>query len=219
MQTASVPRASKADLIQDLICTSSHPLLLKPNGNRACARCPFVIPANSSVAQYTAYLEAACPGKRHIPEILLHRPVEISEVARAAEPEGDDVSLNLNLNLDDGDDVEADVRGDDDDVDPVPVLAADGEVLFEVPGQQQAPQPLHVPAADPAHFVFFGRLAAHYTHKMASSGSLRLHFCTRCGAWGQLRSVKLRDKCKPPTAAGQWALKRIHEGKSPITGR
>lgn len=98
----------------------------------------------------------------------------------------------------------------------------DGDVLISdrhgQHGEQPDPAPVP-PQGDPAHFVFFGRLAAHYTHRMASSGGLRLHFCTRCGAWGQLRSVKLKDMCKPPTAAGLYALRRIAEGKTPTTGR
>lgn len=93
MSTSTVPRASKADLIQDILCTSSHPLLLQPNGSRKCTRCHLVIPASSTVAQYIA-LEAPCPGKRHIPDILLFKPVDPALVGDDLER---DSSLNVNL--------------------------------------------------------------------------------------------------------------------------
>ncbi len=46
-------------------------------------------------------------------------------------------------------------------------------------------------------------------------GAVPIAFCTKCGAWGNRRALKLRAACSAPTAAGVAALKNIAAGKYP----
>ncbi len=48
-----------------------------------------------------------------------------------------------------------------------------------------------------------------------AKGAVSIAFCTKCGAWGNRRALKLRAACAAPTAAGVAALKNIAAGKHP----
>ena len=93
---------------------------------------------------------------------------------------------------------------------------SEDEIQLEVPHSLPDFPPVPVPVMQRSNgLIYYGRIAAHYTHRMASSSNLHLHFCTRCGAWGKVRSVNLKGICEPPTPAGKWALNRIAAGKMP----
>ena len=70
--------------------------------------------------------------------------------------------------------------------------------------------------ADPfQHYVFHG-LSVHKSHSMATSGVLKLHFCTYCGAYGKSRSHHLHKACPlVPSKAGRQALNSIALDKNP----
>ncbi len=48
-----------------------------------------------------------------------------------------------------------------------------------------------------------------------AQGDLPFTFCARCGGWASRRCYLLKDRCRPPTAAGQMALRRIAQGLHP----
>ncbi len=53
-------------------------------------------------------------------------------------------------------------------------------------------------------------------HSIAmAKGAMSFAYCTRCGAWGNRRALKLRTNCTAPTAAGMAALKNIIAGRHP----
>jgi len=65
----------------------------------------------------------------------------------------------------------------------------------------------------------YGKLLVHCSHVMVASAATQAYFCSKCGAWGKSRSVKLKAECTTPTTAGLDALKRFHKGRMPVTGR
>lgn len=72
------------------------------------------------------------------------------------------------------------------------------------------------PKMDEGIFLFH-RLRVHSSHRMATHFGLQIHFCTRCGFYGQPagKVVGLRDPCSPPTRAGIQALRNILKGNWP----
>ena len=57
----------------------------------------------------------------------------------------------------------------------------------------------------------------HKSHKVATHFGLKIHFCTRCGSYGQPsgKSVGLAKTCVAPTRQGRQALNNIVKGKWP----
>ncbi len=59
-----------------------------------------------------------------------------------------------------------------------------------------------------------------FGHRISvAKGTVPIAFCTKCGAWGNRRALKLRAACAAPTAAGVAALKNIIAGKYPWQSR
>ncbi len=48
-----------------------------------------------------------------------------------------------------------------------------------------------------------------------AKGAMSIAFCSKCGAWGNRRALKLKTDCAAPTAAGMAALKNIAAGRHP----
>ena len=63
----------------------------------------------------------------------------------------------------------------------------------------------------------FHRLRVHSSHRVAIHFGLKVHFCTRCGHYGQPsgRSVGLAHPCSAPSRQGSQALRNIIRGKWP----
>ncbi len=77
-------------------------------------------------------------------------------------------------------------------------------------------QLVNLPREDDDIFMFH-RLKVHSSHKVATHFGLQVHFCTRCGCYGQPsgKSVGLARNCVAPTRQGRQALNNILKGKWP----
>ena len=65
------------------------------------------------------------------------------------------------------------------------------------------------------HYVYHG-LSVQKSHTMATSGMLKLHFCSYCGAYGRARAYHLQEPCPlVPSKAGKQALNAIANDKDP----
>ena len=78
-------------------------------------------------------------------------------------------------------------------------------------------QLVHLPREEDEDIFLFHRLKVHRSHKVATHFGLRIHFCTRCGSYGQPsgKSVGLAKTCVAPTRQGRQALNNILKGKWP----
>ena len=68
-----------------------------------------------------------------------------------------------------------------------------------------------------AEFYLFHKLRVHNSHSAATDFGLGIHFCTRCGCYGQPsgKSVGLVRQCVAPTRQGRQARHNILRGKWP----
>ena len=75
---------------------------------------------------------------------------------------------------------------------------------------------MNLPREDDEFFLFH-RLKVHCSHKVATHFGLKIHFCTRCGCYGQPsgKSIGLARHCVAPTRQGSQALRNILKGKWP----
>ena len=66
-------------------------------------------------------------------------------------------------------------------------------------------------------FYLFHKLRVHNSHSAATQFWLCIHFCIRCGCYGQPsgKSVGLARQCVAPTRQGKQALNNIFRGKWP----
>ena len=77
-------------------------------------------------------------------------------------------------------------------------------------------QLVNLPREEDDIFLFH-RLKVHSSHKVATHFGLKIHFCVRCGCYGQPsgKSIGLAKSCVAPSRQGKQALNNIFKGKWP----